>query len=229
MRIIPVLNCMDRTDAAEKIAVAGKFLKPGDFLHVDVADGIFTFHKTWNDTEGWASLGSEFPFEVHLMVEHPEEWVVPWLAAGARRFVVPVEAIDEDSFRAIAAQCKTGNAELILSSSPETPPEDLTPYLHDISHFQVLCVNPGFAGQKFLPLALEKVKWLKYAIPHATIEVDGGITPETARRCRSVLPKMASITTISMAHIWAVPRSPTCWRISSIATRPAMTGRSSSP
>ena len=42
-------------------------------------------------------------------------------------------------------------------------------------------MNPGLAGQKFLPLALEKVKWLKYAIPDAIIEVDGGITPETAK------------------------------------------------
>ena len=67
--------------------------------------------------------------------------------------------------RAIAAQCKAGLPELMLSSNPETPAEDLTPYLHNISRFQVLCVNPGLAGQKFLPLALEKVKWLKYAIP----------------------------------------------------------------
>jgi ribulose-phosphate 3-epimerase len=69
----------------------------------------------------------------------------------------------------------------MLSSNPETPPEDFAPYLRDISRFQVLCVTPGLAGQKFLPLALEKVKWLKYALPDAIIEVDGGITPETAK------------------------------------------------
>jgi len=181
MQTIPVLNCSDRMDAEEKIAVAKKFLKKGDSLHIDVADGIFTFHKTWNDPKGWAALQLPFPFEVHLMIEHPEEHIVPWLAAGARGFVIPVETIDADSFRAIMAQCKTGNAELILSSNPETPPENLTPYLHDVTRFQVLCVNPGLAGQKFLPLALEKAKWLKYAIPNAIIEVDGGITPETAK------------------------------------------------
>jgi ribulose-phosphate 3-epimerase len=181
MQIIPVLNCPDRACAVEKIAAAKKFLKKEDFLHIDVADGVFTFHKTWNDPAGWVALKSSFPLEVHLMVEHPKEWIAPWLAAGAKRFIVHVETIDEDSLRDIVAQCTAGHAELMLSSNPEIPAEDLTPYLHDISRFQVLCVNPGLAGQKFLPLALEKVKWLKYAIPDALIEVDGGITPETAK------------------------------------------------
>ena len=180
MQIIPVLNCPDRACAEERVAAAEKFLKNGDFLHIDVADGIFSFYKTWNDLKGWAALRQPFPLEVHLMVEHPEAWIAPWLAVGAKRFIVHIEAIDRDSLQDIAAKCKTGRAELMLASNPETPVEDFTPYLHDISRFQVLCVNPGLAGQKFLPLSLEKVKWLKYAIPNAIIEVDGGITPETA-------------------------------------------------
>jgi ribulose-phosphate 3-epimerase len=181
MLIIPVVNCPDRACAEERIAAAKTFLKKKDFLHIDVADGVFTFHKTWNDPEGWAALRSPFPLEVHLMVEHPEEWIAPWLAAGAKRFIVHIETIDEDSLKNIAAACKAGRAELVLSSNPETPADEFTPYLHMTSRFQVLCVNPGLAGQKFLPLVLEKVKWLKYALPDAIIEVDGGVTPETAK------------------------------------------------
>ena len=184
MQIIPVLNCIDRESAEEKIAVAEKFLKHGDFLHIDVADGAFTFHKTWNDTAGWAALRLPFPLEVHLMVEHPETLIAPWLAAGAKRFIVHIETIDEDSLRDIAAACKAGGAELALSSNPETPVDEFTPYLHNVSRFQVLAVNPGFAGQKFLPLALEKVKWLRAARPDAIIEVDGGIAPEWALRAK---------------------------------------------
>ncbi len=181
MHIIPVLNCATKRDAEEKLGVLRTFFKKGEFVHIDIADGIFTFHKTWNDPEGWAQLSPPFLLEVHLMVEHPETCVAPWLAASAKRLIIPFEAIDQDSFREIAAQCRAYGAELMLSSNPETPPEDLTPYLHEISRFQVLCVNPGLAGQKFLPLALEKLKWLKYALPNAIIEVDGGITPETAK------------------------------------------------
>ncbi len=181
MQIFPVINCSDRACVERHLAVLETFLPSGDFIHIDVADGIFTFHKTWNHPEEWPALRSPFPLEVHLMVEHPEDQIAPWLAAGAKRFVVPVEVIDQDSFRAIAEQCKAARAELMLSSNPETPQEDLTPYLHEVSRFQVLCVNPGLAGQKFLPLVLEKAKWLKYALPNAIIEIDGGIMPETAK------------------------------------------------
>lgn len=181
MEVIPVINCTEKACAEEKIAVAKTFLKDGEFLHVDVADGAFTFHKTWNDTAGWQAIRSPFPLEVHLMVEDPREYLAPWLAAGAKRFIIQIETVDGDSMRDIVSECKKEQAEVMLSSNPETPVEDLTPYLHDTSRFQVLTVNPGLAGQKFLPLTLEKVKWLKYAIPHAIIEVDGGITLETAK------------------------------------------------
>ena len=181
MHIIPVLNCATKHEAEEQFGVLKTFLKKNEFVHIDVADGMFTFHKTWSDPEKWAALHSPFLFEVHLMVEHPGVWIAPWIAAGAKRFIIPVEAIDQDSFHAIAAQCNADHVEFMLSSDPETPPENLTPYLHEVFRFQVLCVNPGLAGQKFLPLALEKVKWLKYALPNAIIEVDGGITPETAK------------------------------------------------
>jgi ribulose-phosphate 3-epimerase len=180
MEVLPVINCPDEVCAKERVATVRGFLPRGALLHIDVADGIFTFHRTWNDTDGWRALDLPYSLEVHLMVEHPETWIAPWIAAGAKRFIVHVEAIDEDSLRDIAERCRAAGVELMLSSDPETPPEDLTPYLRVVSHFQILCVNPGLAGQKFLPLALEKIGWLKTAVPHAIIEVDGGITPETA-------------------------------------------------
>ncbi len=198
MQVIPVLNCLDRKDAEERIAIAKQFLKKEDFLHVDVADGIFTFHKTWNDPAGWDDLHSPFPLEVHLMVEHPEAWIAPWLTAGAKRFIVHIETVDEDSLKDISAMCKAGGAELILSSNPETPVEEFTPYLQDESRFQVLAVNPGLAGQKFLPLMLEKVKWLKAAVPDAIIEVDGGVTPETAKWAKDA----GADTAVSASYIF---------------------------
>ncbi len=185
MEVIPVINCLDRRCVEERVAAAKRFLPPGHFLHVDVADGVFTFHRTWNDAGGWRALDIPFPLEVHLMVERPEEWIAPWLAAGAKRFIVHAETVDEDALKQIKKQCDASGAEVMLSSNPETPVEDLAPYLDSVSRFQILAVNPGLAGQKFLPLSLEKVKWLKEALPHAILEVDGGITPETAREAKS--------------------------------------------
>src|ERR1700690_2479158 len=93
MHIFPVINCPDVDCARRTITAAQTFLRAGDFVHVDVADGIFTFHKTWNDTAGWAALRVPFKLEVHLMVEHPERYIEPWLAVGARRFVVHMETL----------------------------------------------------------------------------------------------------------------------------------------
>jgi len=181
MEVFPVINCGDKQSVLEEFAVVETFLKKGDFLHVDVADGIFTFHKTWNDMVGWKKLKVPFPLEVHLMVEHPEAWIAPWLEAGAKRFVLPIEAIDRDSLLDIKKQCAAKDAEIVLSSNPETAVEEFTPYLHEAVRFQILAVTPGLSGQKFLPLTLDKAVWIRYAVPHAIIEVDGGITLETAK------------------------------------------------
>ena len=181
MQIIPVINCPDLRCVLGKIESARSFLRPGDFVHLDIADGAFTFRKTWSDPRAWRDMQNSFKLEVHLMVEHPKIWIEPWLRAGVKRFIVHVEAIDEHSFGAIAGLCKKGGAEIMLSSNPETSVQKLKPYLGSCSFFQVLCVNPGLAGQKFLSVALEKVAWLKRHAQNATIEVDGGINPETAQ------------------------------------------------
>jgi ribulose-phosphate 3-epimerase len=186
MHVFPVINCPDAACARRTITAAQTFLRAGDFVHVDVADGIFTFHKTWNDTAGWAALRVPFRLEVHLMVEHPERYIEPWLAVGARRFIVHVETIHEKSFNEILMKCaergRERGAQVMLSSNPETPMGEFRPYFHRAWFYQVLAVHPGLAGQKFLPSALNKIKFLRKNAPDGIIiEVDGGINPETAK------------------------------------------------
>ena len=185
MKVIPVINCPDFHCAREKIKIARSFLNDGAFLHLDVTDGAFTFHKTWADPTEWANLRAPFALEVHLMVERPEKYVEPWLAAGAKRFIVHVETVTESSFEEILKKCKKRGAELMLSSNPETAVRALEPFFKQTSHFQVLSVYPGPAAQKFLPLMLDKIRFLRRKVPGATIEVDGGITPATARRAKT--------------------------------------------
>ena len=91
MEIFPVINCADFGSVRARVAAAKKFLDEGHFLHLDVADGAFTFHKTWADPAAWADLRAPFRLEVHLMVGHPEKYIEPWLAAGAARLIVHIE------------------------------------------------------------------------------------------------------------------------------------------
>ncbi len=184
MKILPVINCPDFRTAREHLEIAKSFLGDGDFVHLDVADGAFTFHKTWANATEWANLRSHVPLEVHLMVEHPEKHIESWLAAGAKRFVVHVETVSEETFAAIVARCHKRGVQVMLSSNPQTQARKLEPFFKHTSWFQVLSVYPGPAGQRFLPLTMRKVQWIRKHMPGATIEVDGGITPTTARQAK---------------------------------------------
>ena len=64
---------------------------------------------------------------------------------------------------------------------PRADPEAVTPYLGMVQMFQALAVQPGPAGQKFMRERLDAIMFLRHIAPNATIEVDGGIDPETAR------------------------------------------------
>jgi pentose-5-phosphate-3-epimerase len=128
MNVIPVINCPDIQGVREKLEVAKTFLFDGDMVHLDVTDGIFSAHKTWNDPLAWITLNSPFALEVHLMMEHPEEHVDDWLVAGAQRLIVHAEAIPVESFHEIVLLAQQYRAEVMISSKPEFAMDGLVPY-----------------------------------------------------------------------------------------------------
>jgi len=182
MQVIPALNCADVHCIIDKLHVVKEQLGDDAWVHLDVTDACFTFNKTWGDPKIWREVVDHIPLsnislEVHLMVEKPEKVVEAWLEAGAKRIIVHVEAMED--FDLLKNKCKEKGAELMLSLIPETPVQKLEPYFEKCQSYQVLAVHPGLAGQKFLPVALEKIKFLRERLPDATIEVDGGINVET--------------------------------------------------
>ncbi len=181
MGVLPVINCANITCVRDKIEKLREFLPVGSFVHCDAADGTATYNKTWANPTEWAALRAPYEIEVHLMIEHPERVVEPWVAAGARRFVVHIETVTDDTLADIFDFCDPRGVGVALSSNPETTVDRLAPYLKHFPMFQVLAVHPGVAGQPFLPLSLEKIAWLRREWPHAIIEVDGGINGATAR------------------------------------------------
>jgi ribulose-phosphate 3-epimerase len=185
MQVIPVINCLDFGDVQEKVARAEKFLAKGDWLHLDVSDGVFALGKSWRNPTQWANLRSKLNLEVHLMVEHPEHELDVWIAAGARRFIVHAETITSETARQIVARAKRRGIDVMLSSKPHTVIPHLWPFLPIFSHFQVLAVDPGPAGQKFIPIVLEKVRFLRNVAPNAMIEIDGGVNKEVAKRAKA--------------------------------------------
>ncbi|MBI2623204.1 MAG: hypothetical protein HYW65_01340 [Candidatus Liptonbacteria bacterium] len=194
MDVIPSLNCPDVECARERLrALQGV----AQWVHLDVADARFTFNKTWGDPLSWPLFGKGFQLEVHLMVEEPEQVIEGWLNGGATRLAVHLEALEDAGFRAQPGKplallqsmrdaCARAGAELVLGINAGTAPERLAPYLSLVERFLVLAVHPGLAGQKFLPVSLYTIEWLRREAPHATIEVDGGINLETAGQVKAV-------------------------------------------
>jgi len=182
--VIPAINCHrgDSECVRKKILIGQEF---AEWVHLDVADGIFTPNKTWSDPQAWRSFGVKLKLEAHLMLDEPEEVFEDWLEAGAKRLIVHMETVNAALAKAMADVAKRHGAEVMISSNPETPSEKYEPFFQVTKLFQVLAVHPGFAGQKFLPPALDKIKFLRARMPDAAIEVDGGVSPETGRRARA--------------------------------------------
>lgn len=198
MTVLPVINCLDFKSAKERLKLAEKFLKEGDWIHIDVADGIFTHHKSWRSPSELANLRLTLKVEVHLMVEHPERQIDAWIAAGADRFIVHAETLTEETARAITAKARRRNIPVMLSSCPLTSTTELWSLLKHFSHFQVLAVDPGPANQKFLRNVLPKIKFLRNFAPSATIEVDGGVNIEVAKEVK----KAGANLVASSGFIW---------------------------
>jgi len=182
MEVIPALNCIDFHEVEERFRILKSVRPEGGWVHLDVADGKFTYNVTWADPKKWAEVGYGLKLEVHLMVEEPEEAVPLWLEAGAKRIIVHLETAA--NLEHIAELCAAKNADFVISSSPETFTERMRPLFGKFTKFQVLAVSPGLAGQKFLPMVLEKVRFIRKELPNAWIELDGGVNMENARQAK---------------------------------------------
>jgi ribulose-phosphate 3-epimerase len=182
--IIPSINCPPKAtgEVLEKIAIARKFAK---WVHLDIADGAFTFHKSWDEPAKWPHAHAP-KTEVHLMVEEPKPYIEKWSTVpGVERFIVHSEVMPPGLFHVISDYARDKRRQVMLALNPETNVEVLKLYLPHALQFQILAVHPGLSGQKFQSRVLEKILWIRAHIPNAIIEVDGGITPEAARLARA--------------------------------------------
>lgn len=183
MDVIPAINChhKDVDSARDKVRQIEKISK---WAHLDVADGKFTFNKTWGEVEEWKSFDTDLHLEVHIMAEEPEKIAGEWLNAGAKRVIVHAETLTEESTKDLLRLARTHSAALMIALNPETHVKDLPAYLKNFAEYQILGVHPGLAGQKFLPLVLHKIGELRREVHSARIEVDGGMNPEIARKAK---------------------------------------------
>lgn len=151
-------------------------------LHLDVMDGRFVPQLTYGMVVVEAvRRAAKVPLEVHLMVEQPERSIADYARAGADIVTVHVEGLNDP--RATLETIAALGAKAHLALSPDTPVERVEPFLDHCDGVLVMSVEPGYGGQRFNPVALEKLSSLAAVRRRRNagfrLCVDGGISTET--------------------------------------------------
>jgi len=158
-----------------------------DWIHFDVMDGNFVPNITFGPDMCKALRPlTDLPIDVHLMVEHPSDWIEPFRKAGADILTIHVESSERHLHRALQAIHAAGmQAGVVLN--PATPISACIHLLPECDLVLLMSVNPGFGGQSFIPETINKIRQLRAEIGmrnlNTLIEVDGGVNPITAKQC----------------------------------------------
>ena len=176
MRLAPSILAADLADlgAAVRACEAGG----ADLVHVDVMDGHFVPNLTFGvPVVAALQRRTRLPLDVHLMVSNPAALADEYLAAGAAVLTFHWEA--EPHPHRLAAAIRERGARAGVALNPGTPAETLVDLLPAVDHVLIMSVNPGFAGQRFIPEALDKLRRMRALVRQRglpiTIGVDGGV------------------------------------------------------
>lgn len=158
-----------------------------DWLHIDVMDG----HFVPNITIGVPVVASikkvaTVPLDVHLMIEHPENFVEAFKEAGADILTFHYEAC-QGCVNEVIELIKSFGLKAGLSIKPKTRPEEIIKYLPLLDLVLIMTVEPGFGGQEFMHNCAQKIPYIRQnASENLIIQVDGGINHITGRICTSL-------------------------------------------
>lgn len=156
-----------------------------DYVHFDVMDGIFVPNISFG-IPVLRSLRrcSGMFMDVHLMIDRPLRYVKAFCDAGADLVNVHVEADTEENLLLALETVRAQGKKTAVTLKPGTPASALEPYLPQVDMVLVMTVEPGFGGQSFMFDQLDKIRQIRSRMdevnPCCDLEVDGGVTPETA-------------------------------------------------
>jgi ribulose-phosphate 3-epimerase len=151
-------------------------------LHLDVMDGHFVPNLSY----GAVIIQSlrkttRLPFEAHLMISDPQRYLDDFIDAGCDLITIHIEAVPEPGD--LLRQIRKHGAGAGLALNPGTPVEAITPFVADCDLVLVMSVEPGFGGQEFMPIALDKLRQLAPIVgTNRLLSIDGGIGPATIAR-----------------------------------------------
>lgn len=159
----------------EKIESAG-----ADMIHIDVMDGHFVPNITIGPVVvKYIRKVTKLPLDVHLMIEHPENFIDAFVQAGSDMITLHIETITASDFKNQALKLRGKNIKVGISLNPGTPAAKIKSLIDFVDLILVMSVNPGFSGQKFIPAVLPKIEEIR-SMFNGDISIDGGVNDQIA-------------------------------------------------
>lgn len=181
-KLAPSILSADFARLGEQVELISK--AGADYVHVDVMDGHFVPNISFGAPVMKAlNRWDTSPYDVHLMIENPDQYIGDFVTDKTEYIVVHQEACRH--LHRTIQNIKSYGVKAGVSINPATPVSTLECILGDVDLVLVMSVNPGFGGQKFIPEALDKIKqldaWRSEKGYHYVIEIDGGISLDNAK------------------------------------------------
>ncbi len=183
VKLAPSILSADFSKLGEEVATIEK--AGADIIHIDVMDGHFVPNISYGATVMKSLVGkTNLPFDVHLMIENPDDYIDDFITENTEYIVVHQETCPH--IHRTIQNIRSKGIKPGVAINPGTSLSTLDFILEEVDLVLVMSVNPGFGGQKFIESALQKVEALKSIKAmhnlNYVIEIDGGIGLDNAKK-----------------------------------------------
>ena len=184
-KILPSLLAADVGNLESAVRLAEE--AGGDALHLDIMDGVFVPNVSMGPAVvAMARRCTKLPLDVHLMMIHPGQCVVPFIEAGADSLLIHIEA--DCDVRRTLEHIRELDTRPGITINPGTPADQVGDVIEMVDEILCMTVKPGYGGQSFMPEILPKLSEVRSMASKAgktgmDIMVDGGVDRHNIAQC----------------------------------------------